>query len=141
MFKKLKNFIKKIQKSDLKTRKKWLYIFSGIIILFIVIVWRIYLGIVFDNRNQKDVFFKKALEEYQIFKKGWEEVKNNFNNQLKDQFKGIENELNKKKEIEIFQTSSLNNSNLETTTFNLNLLDNNLTSSLQTSTIQTSTSN
>lgn len=134
MFKKLKNFIRKIQKSDLKTRRRWLYIFSFIIILFIVILWRIYLGFAIKdiNQSQGNGFLERLTKEYEIFKKGWNEVKNDISSQFRKNFEKIENEINKEKEIEISQTTTLNinDFNLETSTNFQTSTNNNPTSSL-----------
>ncbi|MGC9610739.1 MAG: hypothetical protein ABSE68_00755 [Minisyncoccia bacterium] len=44
MFKKFGGFIRNIQRSDDRTKKKWLVIFSGIGMAFIVVLWVFYLN-------------------------------------------------------------------------------------------------
>jgi hypothetical protein len=45
VFKKIGEFIKKIQRSDDQTKKKWLVIFSGTGMLIIIVLWVAYLQI------------------------------------------------------------------------------------------------
>ncbi len=45
MFKKFGGFIRNIQRSDDRTKKKWLVIFSGLGMIFIVVLWVFYLNV------------------------------------------------------------------------------------------------
>lgn len=105
MFKKLRNFIKKIQKADLKTRKKWFFIFSFSLIFFIIILWIFYFNLFFFNNEL--FFLEKMKQEWLFFKLGYEEIYQKIKQESQGYLKQAQEKIARKKEIDIKATTTI----------------------------------
>lgn len=119
MVKKIGEFIKNIQHSDDRVKKRWLVIFSSIGMAFVIILWVLYLNVTLPPIQTTPIststeivapIQKESTEENSFFNtlgRGWsliwDKVKNNLNNLQDSVLNGWDNFKN-----EMERTNNLN---------------------------------